>query len=75
MAAERAAEKVIRMNVIAARNFNSGLRTIFLSIGYLGWFVGPYMFIATTVFVVIVLTRRQFYSEARLALMDAEELS
>ena len=75
VAAERAAEKVIRMNVIAARNFNSGLRTIFLSIGYLGWFVGPYMFIATTVFVVIVLTRRQFYSEARLALMDAEELS
>jgi uncharacterized membrane protein len=69
-AAERAAEKVFRMNVIAARHFNAGLRTIFLSIGYLGWFIGPYMFMASTAFVIFVLTRRQFFSEARLALMD-----
>jgi uncharacterized membrane protein len=71
-AAERAADQVIQMNIIAARNFNAGLRAIFLSIGYLGWFVGPYMFIATTIVVIAVLTRRQFFSEARLALMDAD---
>lgn len=67
---EKAAENVIRMNVIAARHFNAGLRTIFLSIGYLGWFIGPYMFMASTLFVIVVLTRRQFFSEARRALMD-----
>ncbi|MFD1744304.1 DUF599 domain-containing protein [Rhizobium helianthi] len=67
---EKAAENVIRMNVIAARHFNAGLRTIFLSIGYLGWFIGPYMFMASTLFVIVVLTRRQFFSEARHALMD-----
>lgn len=67
---ERAAENVIRMNIIAARHFNAGLRTIFLSIGYLGWFIGPYMFMVSTVFVIVVLTRRQFFSEARRALMD-----
>lgn len=71
--ARRDAERVIRMNIIAARHFNAGLRTIFLSIGYLGWFIGPYMFMASTLFVIIVLTRRQFFSEARHALMDKTE--
>ncbi|WP_320200110.1 DUF599 domain-containing protein [Agrobacterium sp. rho-13.3] len=69
-AAEHAAENVIRMNVIAAKNFNDGLRTIFLSIGYLGWFISPYVFIATTVIITVALLRRQFFSEARRAIMD-----
>ncbi len=69
-AAERAADQVVRMNTIAAGHFNSGLRALFLSIGYLGWFIGPYMFMAMTLVVVVVLTRRQYFSEARLAIMD-----
>jgi uncharacterized membrane protein len=71
IAAERAAERVIRMNIIAGGHFNEGLRAIFLSIGYLGWFINPYVFMATTTTVIVVLTRRQFFSEARLAIMDA----
>jgi uncharacterized membrane protein len=70
-AAEAAADQVVRMNTIAASHFNSGLRALFLSVGYLGWFVGPYMFMAMTIFVIVVLTRRQYFSEARLAIMDA----
>ncbi|KQV81825.1 DUF599 domain-containing protein [Rhizobium sp. Root1220] len=70
IAAERAAERVIRMNIIAAGHFNEGLRAIFLSIGYLGWFINPYVFMLTTTIVIVVLTRRQFFSEARLAIMD-----
>lgn len=69
-AADLAADKVIRMNVLAARHFNKGLRAIFLSIGYLGWFVSPYLFIMTTIGIVIVLVRRQFYSEARLTVLE-----
>lgn len=69
-AAERAAENVIRMNIIAAKNFNDGLRTFFLAIGYLGWFVNPYVFIVSTVVIVVALLRRQFFSEARRAIMD-----
>ncbi len=69
-AAERAADQVVRMNSIAASHFNSGLRALFLSVGYLGWFAGPYMFMAMSIVVVFVLTRRQYFSEARLALMD-----
>ncbi|TCL73643.1 DUF599 domain-containing protein [Rhizobium sp. BK251] len=70
--AERSVERVIRMNVIAASHFNSGLRAIFLSIGYLGWFVSPYVFMVTTTLVIVVLARRQFFSEARLAIMDVD---
>lgn len=69
-AAEKAADQVIRMNTIAAKHFNSGLRAFFLSIGYLGWFAGPYMFIAMTLVVVVALLRRQYFSEARLAIME-----
>ena len=60
------------MNIIAAGHFNEGLRAIFLSIGYLGWFINPYVFMLTTTIVIVVLTRRQFFSEARLAIMDAQ---
>jgi uncharacterized membrane protein len=70
-AADLAADKVIRMNILAAKHFNMGLRAIFLSIGYLGWFVSPYLFMATTVGIIIVLIRRQFFSEARLAVLES----
>lgn len=70
--AERAAENVIRMNIIAAKNFNDGLRTIFLSIGYLGWFISPYVFIASTLVIITALLRRQFFSSARLAIMEED---
>jgi len=69
--ADLAADRVIRMNILAAKHFNMGLRAIFLSIGYLGWFVSPYLFIATTIGIIIVLVRRQFYSEARLAVLES----
>ncbi|KPF44204.1 DUF599 domain-containing protein [Rhizobium sp. G187] len=67
--AAAAAERTIRMNIIAAAHFNMGLRAIFYSIGYLGWFVSPYVFMVATTLVFIVLIRRQFFSEARRALL------
>ena len=73
-AASAVAERVIKVNVIAAKHFNSGLRAIFLSIGYLGWFVNAYLFIAMTLFVFVVLIRRQFYSEARDAILMGTDL-
>jgi len=69
-AAERAAERAARLNIMAAKHFNAGLRTIFLSIGYLGWFISPYVLIVLTTFVIFVLLRRQFFSEARAALLE-----
>jgi uncharacterized membrane protein len=72
-AANLAADRVIAMNVIAAKHFNAGLRALFLSIGYLGWFVNAYAFMAMTVFVFFVLIRRQFFSEAREAILKGLE--
>jgi uncharacterized membrane protein len=70
--ARRQAERAVKLNVYAAKHFNAGLRTIFLSIGYLGWFISPYVFMALTAFVIFVLIRRQFFSEAREALLEDE---
>ncbi len=64
--AVRAAE----MNMIAGRHFTSGLRGIFLALGYLGWFIGPVIFICTTIFVMAVLIRRQYFSRSRALLLE-----
>ncbi|MDQ0320056.1 putative membrane protein [Pararhizobium capsulatum DSM 1112] len=68
--ARRRAERAVKINIYAAKHFNAGLRAIFLSIGYLGWFISPYVFMVLTAFVIFVLIRRQFFSEAREALLE-----
>ena len=67
---ETAVHRAARMNVLAGTHFNAGLRGIFFSIGYLGWFIGPAVLAAATVLVVAVLVRRQFFSRARAAAAD-----
>lgn len=57
------------MNIIASAHFTAGLRGIFFALAYLGWFVGPTVLIVTTVFIVLVLVRRQFFSKARAILL------
>jgi uncharacterized membrane protein len=57
--------RAARMNVLAGKHFNSGLRGIFFSIGYLGWFVGPQALAVATLLLLAVLLRRQFFSAAR----------
>jgi uncharacterized membrane protein len=48
----------------AGRQFNRGQRAFFFALGYLGWFVSPWLLIITTAAVVIVSWRRQFASNA-----------
>jgi len=57
------------LNVLAGRHFNRGQRAFFFSIGFLGWFAGPYVFATTTLAVLVVLVRRQFASRARAAVL------
>ncbi|OCW56606.1 DUF599 domain-containing protein [Hoeflea olei] len=64
-----AVNRAAALNVLAGRHFNAGLRAIFLSIGYLGWFAGPFVLMATTTLVILVLVRRQFFSNARAAIL------
>ena len=69
----RAARKAATFNSLAGKHYNSGLRAIFFSIGFMGWFAGPYVFFASTLFILAVLARRQFYSRARAALLEPGE--
>jgi len=62
--------RTARLFGAAGRHFNHGQRAFFFALGYLGWFVSPYVFMATTAAVVFVMWWRQFASDARRA-MDA----
>jgi uncharacterized membrane protein len=62
--------RTTKMFGAAARQFNRGQRAFFFALGYLGWFVSPWVFIVSTAAVVIVTWRRQFASSAWRAMGD-----
>lgn len=62
--AEAHIERVGRLTEIAGQHFNRGQRAFFFALGYLGWFVGPWVFIIATIAVVFVMWRRQFSSDS-----------
>jgi uncharacterized membrane protein len=61
-------DKGARLNVVASKHFNRGMRAFFFALGYLGWFIHPVFWIITTTFVAIVVYRRIFHSDAIKAL-------
>lgn len=69
--ADNYARKAGEMNILAARHFTTGMRGIFLSVGYLGWFIGPKVLIITTTLILFVFVRRQYFSAARSAAIGA----
>jgi uncharacterized membrane protein len=56
--------RTTRLFEAAGRHFNRGQRAFFFALGYLGWFVSPWILFITTAAVVIVTWRRQFASNA-----------
>lgn len=68
--AEAHIRRTARLFQSAGRHFNRGQRGFFLALGYLGWFAGPYVLMASTAAVIAVLWRRQFASESRRAVRD-----
>ncbi|MER9137772.1 DUF599 domain-containing protein [Mesorhizobium sp. M0830] len=66
---ETAVWRATQMNMLAGKHFNAGLRGVFFSIGYLGWFVDPMVFVLSTLLLLAVLVRRQFFSAARQAVI------
>jgi uncharacterized membrane protein len=56
--------RTTRLFQSAGRHFNRGQRAFFFALGYLGWFISPWVLFATTTAVVIVMWRRQFASDA-----------
>lgn len=60
------------MTVVAGRHFNRGQRAFFFALAYLGWFLGPFVFMLSTVAALIVIARRQFASDALDAMLMGE---
>lgn len=56
--------RTTRLFEAAGRHFNRGQRALFFALGYLGWFISPWVLFVTTAAVVIVTWRRQFASTA-----------
>jgi uncharacterized membrane protein len=62
--AEAHVMRTTRLFEAAGRHFNRGQRALFFALGYLGWFISPWVLLVTTAAVVIVTWRRQFASNA-----------
>jgi uncharacterized membrane protein len=56
--------RTARLFESAGRHFNRGQRAFFFALGYLGWFVSPWVLFFTTALVVVVTWRRQFASNS-----------
>jgi len=63
-AAEAHVIRTTRLFESAGQHFNRGQRAFFFALGYLGWFISPWLLFITTAAVVIVIWRRQFASTA-----------
>ena len=66
---EAAIGRAAEMQIDAGHHFHWGLRALFFSIGFFGWFVNGWLFIASTTVILVVLVRRQYHSKARSALL------
>lgn len=56
--------RTTRLFESAGQHFNRGQRAFFFALGYLGWFISPWLLFITTAAVVVVIWRRQFASNA-----------
>ena len=61
------AQRAAQMNVVAGKHFTRGQRAFFFALAYLGWFLGPYMFVIMTAAILVVMWMRQYSSDARAA--------
>ena len=55
---------ITRLNTMAARNFNNGIRAYYFSVATVAWFIADWAAIAASIAVVAVLLHREFFSSA-----------
>lgn len=67
--AKRHALRTGKLCEAAGRHFNRGQRAFFFALGYLGWFVSPWLLFLSSVAIFLVLCGRQFYSDSRAAVI------
>lgn len=67
------ARRLGRLNTLAGDAFNLGLRAYYFGMALLAWFIHPGACVLTSVWVVLVLYRREFTSETARLLGEADE--
>ena len=67
---EAVARRGARLNILASRHFNRGLRAMYFSLTAMAWLVGPWVLMGATAFTTWIMLRREFFSETRAALQD-----
>ena len=67
---ENYAARAGRVAGIAAEHGNLGLRSYYFAMAAIGWFIHPALFIVTTTIVMLIVTRREFYSRTLNILSD-----
>lgn len=67
---EREIDIVTYLNAVGAANFNHGIRAYYFSTAMLAWFFSPIAAIIATLFVILFLIHREFYSTARRLVAD-----
>ncbi len=71
-ARDRGVARAAAMASAASSHFSRGQRAFFFALAYLGWFLGPWVFIAMTAAVVVVMWSRQYRSDAWRALYPVD---
>jgi len=65
-------DSIARIATLAARHFNRGLRAYYFGVAFAAAFIHPIALIVSTVWVVLVLYRREFHSNTLAMLRDSE---
>lgn len=60
---QRIAERAAKVNALAVQTFNRGMRAYYFGLAALAWFLHPWIFAGATLFVVLVVYRREFKSK------------
>ncbi len=69
-ACESHALRTARLIGIAAEHANAGLRSFYFAIAAIAWFFNPWALVAATLWVVLILARRDFFSRSRRLMAD-----
>lgn len=64
------AHKAGEINVLAARSYNRGLRSVYFGIAAVGWLAGAWVLLGAVAFTMGVILRREFASQSRAVLLD-----
>ena len=64
------ARKAADINILGARSFNRGLRSVYFALASICWLGGPMLLLCGAILTLIVIWRREFASQSRAILLE-----